>query len=237
MLFAQSETAVRSRHLRSPSAASPLQPRTARNAHPGEVLAVAPCPVRRPPIATPALLRVVLRPATGRSIGGCFTPAAEHVEVGRGWVSRPNGQRTRSGRPSRRLDASVAWPWARARLEKGCVGRGIGCGTVARAGAGHRVRRSAAPRPRKPTGERRQRRRTSPRGRDADVGVKAALAEIQRVLDAPLAGLMESDEDQAHAEQLTREARAVPAIGQAREARGVRRRSTSRDAGRQPHGP
>src|SRR5450631_3145636 len=69
-----------------------------------------------------------------------------------------------------------------------------------------------ARRPRKPTGERRQRRNTSPPPRDADAGVEAALAEIQRVLDTPLAGLLESDEDRAHAEQLTREARAVPAM-------------------------
>jgi hypothetical protein len=33
------------------------------------------------------------------------------------------------------------------------------------------------------------------------------------VLDTPLAELMESDEDRAHAEQLTREALAVPAMG------------------------
>jgi hypothetical protein len=38
------------------------------------------------------------------------------------------------------------------------------------------------------------------------------VAEIQRVLDTPLAGLMQSDEDRAHAEQLTREALAVPAM-------------------------
>ncbi len=52
----------------------------------------------------------------------------------------------------------------------------------------------------------------SPPRRDADAGVEAALAEIQRVLDTPLAELMESDEDRAHAEQLTREALAVPAM-------------------------
>lgn len=69
-----------------------------------------------------------------------------------------------------------------------------------------------ARRPRRPTGERRQRRSASPPRRDGDAGVEAALAEIQRVLDTPLAGLMESDEDRAHAEQLTREALAVPAM-------------------------
>ena len=67
-------------------------------------------------------------------------------------------------------------------------------------------------RPRRQAGERRQRRSTSPPQRDADAGVEAALAEIQRVLDTPLAELMESEEDRAHTEQLTRAALAVPAM-------------------------
>jgi hypothetical protein len=67
-------------------------------------------------------------------------------------------------------------------------------------------------RPRKSGGKQRQRKRTTRPRRDADTGIEAALGEIQRVLDTPLPELMESDEERAAAEELTREALAVPAM-------------------------
>lgn len=67
-------------------------------------------------------------------------------------------------------------------------------------------------RPRRPTGERPRRASTPPPGWDADAGIEEALGEIQRVLDTPLAELMESEQERAAAEELTREAVAVPAM-------------------------
>jgi hypothetical protein len=65
-------------------------------------------------------------------------------------------------------------------------------------------------RPRRPTGERRRRASTPPPRRDADAGIEAALGEIQR--DTPLAELMESEQERAAAQALTRQALAVPAM-------------------------
>src|SRR3954452_7999215 len=48
--------------------------------------------------------------------------------------------------------------------------------------------------------------------RDADAGVVAALGELQRVLDTPLPELMESEGERAAAQELARDARAVPAM-------------------------
>ena len=45
----------------------------------------------------------------------------------------------------------------------------------------------------------------------------AALEEIQRLLDAPLADLMETPEERAEAEELTRQAAAAPAMARLRE--------------------
>ncbi len=70
----------------------------------------------------------------------------------------------------------------------------------------------AGNRRRRATGERPQRLSATPPSRSVDAGVEAALREIQRVLDTPLAELMESDEDRAQAEELTREALVVPAM-------------------------
>jgi hypothetical protein len=50
----------------------------------------------------------------------------------------------------------------------------------------------------------------------ADPGL-AALEEIQRLLDAPLADLMETPEERAEAEELTRQASAAPAMARMRE--------------------
>jgi hypothetical protein len=70
-------------------------------------------------------------------------------------------------------------------------------------------------RPRVPSGKRRQHKSkpalASSRA-DADAGVADALEEIQRVLDTPLAELVESDEERAAGQRLTREAVAVPAM-------------------------
>lgn len=50
----------------------------------------------------------------------------------------------------------------------------------------------------------------------ADPGL-AALEEVQRLLDAPLADLMETPEERAEAEELTRQAAAAPAMARLRE--------------------
>jgi len=60
------------------------------------------------------------------------------------------------------------------------------------------------------------RRSSSTRGRGADPEVASALTEIEQVLDTPLAELMDSDEDRAHAAVLTRQADAAPAIARFR---------------------
>ncbi len=74
-----------------------------------------------------------------------------------------------------------------------------------------------------------KRRRVQPGGRrpsderplpPADGGANpglAALEEIQRLLDAPLADLMETPEERAEAEELTRQAAAAPAMARLRE--------------------
>src|SRR4051794_2659098 len=48
--------------------------------------------------------------------------------------------------------------------------------------------------------------------RDADAGVVAALGQLQRVLDTPLPELMESEGERAAAQELARDAQAVPAM-------------------------
>lgn len=50
-----------------------------------------------------------------------------------------------------------------------------------------------------------------PRGRE-DQGLVGALEEIERVLDMPLVELMEGEEEQAHARELTRQAAVAPAL-------------------------
>lgn len=67
-------------------------------------------------------------------------------------------------------------------------------------------------RPRAPSRKRVQRKSTLSSRRHTDVGVAAALGEIQRVLDTPLPQLMESDEERAAADELARDAQAVPAM-------------------------
>src|SRR5438093_12945074 len=57
----------------------------------------------------------------------------------------------------------------------------------------------------------------APNSTGADAAVKAALEEIQRVLDTPLADLMDTEEERAEAEELTRQALAVPAMVRLRE--------------------
>ena len=59
-------------------------------------------------------------------------------------------------------------------------------------------------------------RRLPPSNGGADPGL-AALEEIQRLLDAPLADLMETPEARAEAEELTRQAAAAPAMARMRE--------------------
>jgi hypothetical protein len=68
------------------------------------------------------------------------------------------------------------------------------------------------------------RRRTRSRKRAASARLRAAdprfapvLAEIERVLDTPLAELLDSEQERAHAAQLTRQADAAPAIARLRE--------------------
>src|SRR3954453_22108430 len=62
------------------------------------------------------------------------------------------------------------------------------------------------------SGKRRGSRSTRVSRRDADAGVVAALGEMQRVLDTPLPQLMESDAERAAAQELARDAQAVPAM-------------------------
>jgi hypothetical protein len=65
------------------------------------------------------------------------------------------------------------------------------------------------------SGKPRQRKTTplsAPSPGDADAEVAAALGEIQRVLDTPLAELVDSKEERAAAAELTREARAAPSM-------------------------
>jgi hypothetical protein len=66
--------------------------------------------------------------------------------------------------------------------------------------------------PRAAGGKRRQQGSARASRTATDAGVAAALGEIQRVLDTPLAELMESDEERAAAQALTEDALAVPAI-------------------------
>jgi len=47
---------------------------------------------------------------------------------------------------------------------------------------------------------------------DADLWVGAALEEVQRVLDTPLVDLVDTEEERAEAEELTRQAAAAPAM-------------------------
>jgi hypothetical protein len=54
--------------------------------------------------------------------------------------------------------------------------------------------------------------RSAPSPGDADAEVASALGEIQRVLDTPLAELIDSEEERAAAAELTREALAAPAM-------------------------
>ncbi len=78
--------------------------------------------------------------------------------------------------------------------------------------AGHRSRRSPA--------QGRQPKGTPPLAAtptDADSAIGAALEEIQRVLDTPLAELVGTGEEQAEAEKLTRQAAAAPAVARLRE--------------------
>jgi hypothetical protein len=63
-----------------------------------------------------------------------------------------------------------------------------------------------------PGGKRRRQASGGSSRKSTDAGGAAALGEIQRVLDTPLAELMESDEERAAAEALTRDALAAPAI-------------------------
>lgn len=71
-------------------------------------------------------------------------------------------------------------------------------------------------RPRVRSGKPRQRKTTqrsvAPSWGDADPEVAAALGEIQRVLDTPLAELVDTEDERAAAAELTREARAAPAM-------------------------
>jgi len=52
---------------------------------------------------------------------------------------------------------------------------------------------------------------------DADQAVTVALEEIQSVLDMPLSELVDTEEEHAEAEELTRQARVVPAMARLRE--------------------
>jgi hypothetical protein len=73
-------------------------------------------------------------------------------------------------------------------------------------------------------GKRNRRARTSTRSRSRsqranvrdDPGLPEALSEIDRVLATPLVELMDSEEEQAHARELTRQADLAPVIGQFR---------------------
>lgn len=68
---------------------------------------------------------------------------------------------------------------------------------------------------------RRARTTKRPRGRQSrvrdDPGLPGALSEIDRVLATPLVELLDSDEERAHARELTRQASLAPAIGRLRE--------------------
>ncbi len=73
-------------------------------------------------------------------------------------------------------------------------------------------RRQAPPGGRRPSDAR----RLPPSNGGADPGL-AALEEIQRLLDTPLADLMETPEERAEAEELTCQAAAAPAMARLRE--------------------
>jgi hypothetical protein len=60
--------------------------------------------------------------------------------------------------------------------------------------------------------QRKTARQSTPSWGDADAKVAAALGEIQRVLDTPLAELVDSEEERAAVAELTREARSAPAM-------------------------
>lgn len=72
-------------------------------------------------------------------------------------------------------------------------------------------------------GRRNRRARTTKRTRTQhsrvrdDPGLPEALAEIERVLATPLVDLMDSEDERAHAQELTRQASLAPVIGRFRE--------------------
>jgi hypothetical protein len=66
--------------------------------------------------------------------------------------------------------------------------------------------------------QRKTTRRTAASQTNADAEVTAVLGEIQRVLDTPLVELVDSEEERSAAAELTREARAVPAMVRLRDA-------------------
>lgn len=75
-----------------------------------------------------------------------------------------------------------------------------------------------------PDKSRHDRRRTTSRKRAASARLRGGdpafapvLAEIERVLDTPLAELIDGEQERAHAAQLTRQAAAAPAIARLRE--------------------
>jgi len=84
--------------------------------------------------------------------------------------------------------------------------------------AGNRARRSHAKRPQhQGTPPVVPRSPAAPTETDADQAVTAALEEIQSVLDMPLSELVDTEEERAEAEELTRQARVVPAMARLRE--------------------
>lgn len=84
--------------------------------------------------------------------------------------------------------------------------------------AGNRPRRSHAKRPQhQGTPPVVPRSPAAPTETDADQAVTAALEEIQSVLDMPLSELVDTEEERAEAEELTRQARVVPAMARLRE--------------------
>jgi hypothetical protein len=64
--------------------------------------------------------------------------------------------------------------------------------------------------------QRKTTRPSAPSRTNADGGLTAVLGEIQRVLDTPLVELVDSEEERTAAAELTREARAGPAMARLR---------------------
>ena len=141
------------------------------------------------------------------TVGGCRRgmPSGDGARDATGWARR-----------GRYAGTFVVAAGATARRRRGrAKGRFVGG-----AASGRRLQWTMAELPRPPSGNTTRRarpRRASDRARGrGDVELDAALGEVDRLLDVPLAALMDTEAARDEAERLTREAAAVPSMSRLR---------------------